>query len=181
MGKALAKIKGAATKVGAAFTGKPGILGTLAAEHSEVSSLMKDVRESKSADKQRKLYGEIRESLVIHTQGEEQGIYAECRAHETTRNLVEKATRDHLEVKQILSDLDDLTVGSAQWMQKFDALARAFEGHVEFEEQRVFPKAKDILGSDALRDLDGRYKAHRKRIEEGGEPLEPRQKASGAM
>ena len=174
MGKATAKIKATANKVGAALTGKVGVLSTLEGEHAEVSSLMKDVLNSDDLQKQRKLYAQIRQDLLIHTQGEEQGLYAQCRAHESTRNLADKAIQDHMEVKQLLSTLDGMDVGSAQWVQKFQALKTAVETHVEFEEQRLFPTAKDAFSTDALRDLNDRYKAHRKRIEERGEQLEPK-------
>jgi hemerythrin superfamily protein len=174
MGKGTAKIKGTASKVGAALTGKVGVLATLEGEHTEVASMMDDVLDTKSVEKQRELYHEIRKNLLLHTQGEEQGLYAECRAHESTRNLAEKAIQDHMEVKRIISTLDSMTVGSPDWLQKFAALQSSVKTHVEFEEERLFPTVKDVLGVDALRDLDGRYKALRKQVEEHGEVLEPK-------
>jgi len=173
MAKASAKIKGTASQIGAALSGKVGVLNTLEGEHSEVASLMKSVIGSKSAEQQRELYEEIRQELLIHTQGEEQGLYAQCRAHESTRNLADKAIQDHMEIKRLLSTLDETDVGTAQWDEKFHALKSAVETHVEFEEQRLFPTVNDTFSSDALRDLDGIYKSLRKRIEQGGEQLDP--------
>lgn len=179
MGKATAKVKGTASKLGAALSGKVGVLSTLEGEHTEVSSLMKDVLDAKNPDEQRELYHEIQQNLMIHTQGEEQGLYTECRAHDATRNLADKAIQDHMQIKQLLAALDGLTVGSPEWTRKFDELKSAVERHVDFEENQLFPAAKDTLGSDALRDLEGRYKAHRKRIEERGEELDPRVSKTG--
>lgn len=174
MGKASAKVKGAASKVGAALAGKIGVLSTLEGEHTQVASLMDDVRKaSNNAGKQRELYQQIRQDLLIHSQGEEQGLYTECRVHESTRSLADKAIEDHMQVKQMLAALDSLTVGSPEWMRKFEELEAAVERHVDFEEHQLFPVAKDTLGADTLRELDGRYKAHRKRIEERGEQLSP--------
>jgi hemerythrin superfamily protein len=177
MGKATAKVKAAASKVGAALTGKVGILSTLEGEHTEVSSLMSDVRDAKETDKQRDLYQAIRQDLLIHAQGEEQGLYSECRAHESTRALADKAIQDHTQIKQILAAIDELTLGSPDWARKFDELESTVQRHVEFEENQLFPAAKEALGSDALRDLDGRYKAHRKRVE--GQQLDPRMSQTG--
>lgn len=177
MGEASAKIKSTASQIGAALSGKVGVLNTLEGEHSEVSSLIKDVIDSDKVEEQRELYHKIRHELLVHTQGEEQGIYAQCRAHEATRNLADKAIQDHMEIKRLLSTLDSLDVGSAQWDQKFQALKAAVETHVEFEEQRLFPTVNDTFSSDSLRELDGKYKSYRKRIEEGGEQLSP--KATG--
>lgn len=175
MGKASAKVKGAASKVGAALSGKIGVLSTLEGEHTQVASLMSDVLQAKTnPSKQRELYAVIRQDLLIHSQGEEQGLYTECRVHESTRTLADKAIEDHMQVKQMLATLDSLTVGSPEWMRKFEELKTSVDRHVDFEEHQLFPIAKDTLGADALRDLDGRYKAHRKRIEERGEQLDPR-------
>lgn len=172
MDKTTAKIKGAVSKIGAVFRGEFGILGTLEGEHAEVRSLMNDLIDSKSLEKQRELYMAIRQDLLVHTQGEEQGIYAQARAHEATRSLVDKAVQDHTEAKQLLATLDQLEFGSAQWLQKFGLLRSSIETHVEFEEQRLFPAVNDVMAAETLRDLDERYKAYRKRVEERGEKLE---------
>lgn len=172
MDKTTSKIKGAVSKIGAALSGKAGILNTLEGEHAEVESLMTDLVESRSVEKQRQLYVDIRQKLLVHTQGEEQGIYAHCRAHEATRALVEKATQDHSEAKQLLASLDTLEFGGPQWLQKFGALRSSVMAHVQFEEQRLFPTAKDVLDHEILRDLDDRYERLRKQIEERGETLE---------
>ena len=174
MGKATAKVKGAASKVGAALSGKVGVLNTLEGEHAQVASLMEDVMEINNPSKQRELYAQIRQDLLIHAQGEEQGLYTEARAHESTRSMAERAVQDHMQVKQLLATLDSLTVGSPEWMRKFEELKAAVDMHVDFEENQFFSAVKDVLGADALRDLDGRFKAHRKRIEERGEQLDPR-------
>jgi hemerythrin superfamily protein len=173
MGKASAKVKGAASKVGAALSGKIGVLSTLEGEHAQVASLMNDVIETTNPSKQRELYHEIRQELLMHSQGEEQGLYTEARAHESTRNFADQAVRDHMQVKQLIASLDSLTVGSPEWMRNFEELKAAVDRHVEFEENQFFPAVKDVLGADALRDLDGRYKALRKRIEERGIELDP--------
>jgi hemerythrin superfamily protein len=135
---------------------------------------MNDVMELNNPSKQRELYAQIRQDLLIHAQGEEQGLYMECRAHEATRSMADRAVQDHMQVKQLLVTLDSLTVGSPEWMRRFEELKTAVDTHVDFEEHQFFPAVKDILGADALRDLDGRFKAHRKRIEERGEQLDPR-------
>ena len=173
MTKGTAKIKKAASKVGAVLTGKFGVLSTLEGEHSEVSTLMDDVSESQSTQKQRKLYDQIRQDLLVHSQGEEQGLYAEAKAHGSTRDMAEKSIRDHAQIKQILSTLDQQAIGTPQWQQSFESLKRVVEAHTEFEEEQLFPKLKSTLSADRLRDLDQRYRAFRKRIEETGERLEP--------
>lgn len=175
MGKATAKVKGAASKVGAALSGKVGVLSTLEGEHTQVSSLMDDVMGiNNNPSKQRELYAQIRQDLLIHAQGEEQGLYTECRAHEATRSMAERAVQDHMQIRQVLAALDSLTIGSPEWMRRFEELKNTVDMHVDFEENQFFAAVKDVLGSDTLRDLDGRFKAHRKRIEERGEQLDPR-------
>lgn len=173
MGKATAKVKAAASRVGAAFSGKFAILNTLEGEHTEVKSLMKDVVEAKSAADKRELYRTIRQQLLVHGQGEEQGLYLDCQAHDSTRAMANQGLQDHAQINQLLADIDLLEVGSPEWSRRFAELESVVDRHVAFEENELFVVAKDTLGSDALRDLDGRYKALRKRIEERGEQLDP--------
>ncbi len=179
MGKATAKFKGTASKVSAALSGKVGVLSTLEGEHTELNSLMDDVLAAKDMGKRRQLYHEIHQTLMVHTQGEEQGLYTQCRSYDATRSLADKAIQDHMQLKQLLAALDGLTLGSPEWSRKFDEFKSSFERHAEFEEHQLYPAAKDTLGNDALRDLDGRYKAHRKRVEERGEELDPRISRAG--
>ena len=73
-----------------------------------------------------------------------------------------------------MKTLDSLTVGSPEWMRRFEELKASVDMHVDFEENQFFPAVKDVLGADTLRDLDGRFKAQRKRVEERGEQLDPR-------
>jgi hypothetical protein len=173
MGKASAKVKGAASKVGAALSGKIGVLSTLEGEHAQVASLMDDVIESNNPSKQRELFQQIRQDLLMHAQGEEQGLYTEARAHDSTRTFADRAVQDHMQMKHLIASLDALTVGSPEWMRKFEELKASVDRHVDFEENQFFAAVKDVFGADALRDLDGRYKALRKRIEERGVQLEP--------
>jgi hemerythrin superfamily protein len=181
MDKTTAKIKGAVSKIGAVFRGEVGILGTLEGEHTEVRSLMDDVVNSKSLEKQRELYTLIRQELLLHANGEEQGIYVQARTHATTRTMADKAIQDHTEVRQLLAALDELEFGSAQWLQKFGMLRASVEAHVEYEERSLFPAMNDILGADTLRELDDRYKEYRKRIEERGERLDIATKGTSPM
>ena len=178
MGTATSKVKATVgklgTQVGAALTGKPGILRTLEGEHTELTTLIADVRDAKHVQRRRDLYPMIRRELMIHGQGEEHGLYAECRAHDVTRPLAEQATRDHMAIEQLLATLDGAAIGSPEWLRNFDELARVVERHFALEERELFPAAKDALGNDALRELDGRYKAHRKRLDQADQPLEPR-------
>jgi 3-hydroxymyristoyl/3-hydroxydecanoyl-(acyl carrier protein) dehydratase len=151
------------------------VLSTLEGEHAQVASLMDDVMGiNNNPSKQRELYAQIRQDLLIHAQGEEQGLYTEARAHESTRSMAERAVQDHMQVRQLLVTLDSLTVGSPEWMRRFEELKASVDMHVDFEENQFFPAVKDVLGADALRDLDGRFKAQRTRIEERGEQLDPR-------
>jgi iron-sulfur cluster repair protein YtfE (RIC family) len=184
MGKASAKVKGTASKVGAALGGKVGVLNTLEGEHTEVASLMDDVVDENDADDRMETYRVIRQKLLIHAQGEEQGLYMECRAHESTRAFVDKAIQDHTRMKELIAKLDELAgqpgsaatapAKSTEWIRTFEQLQTTVQSHVDFEENQLFPLVKDALGADALRDLDGRYSALRKQLEAHGETLQPR-------
>src|SRR5690606_40318489 len=121
----------------------------------------------------------LRHHLLTHTHGEQPGTSAAPKNHESMRTMTERAIPEHAEIKKLLSTLDRLAIGTPQWTQNFASLKRAVQSHVDFEEEQLFAKAKDVLSADMLRKLDDSYRAYRKRTESSGELLSPPKAASG--
>ena len=174
-GTGTSKMKGVAKKMGAALSGDAGILKTLEGEHAEVSSLMKKVIDAgeHGIETRLELFPEIRKKLLVHAKGEELEFYPVCREHPDTRELATESIDDHKEVERLIVQLDNLPIDAPAWLETLETLRDEVEEHVELEENELFPQAKQALGKDRLRELDGAYKRRKETLEQRVADIEP--------
>ena len=156
----ISKAMGAAKKAGATLTGYTGIFSTLQKEHGEVSALMKRVQASGDDFETRSsLFEKIRSELLSHAHAEQETFYDRLAEKPETIDLVVEAKREHEELEAILDELSDLDAASEDWEERFEELVSETEHHVAEEENELFPKAKDVLTSDEVLQLDEAFKA----------------------
>jgi hemerythrin superfamily protein len=156
--KTAAKATGKAKAAGKALKGQSGILRHLAGEHGEVSTLMKRVASSSQESKVRdELFPEIRTDLLAHAKAEEKVFYPAMRKHPDMRELVERSQEQHEKIEGYVEQLADGNKHTKTWMTIFERMMRAVEQHVELEEQKMFPLAKDLCTKEELEDLLERY------------------------
>jgi hypothetical protein len=179
MTKATAKLRWAASKLGALFNGKHGVLATLEAEHTEVRSLIADLRRVDDPAKVRAGFMRIRQDLLIHMHGEEQGVYAELGRDPAGVRVVGEAVGDHVELERLLESLDRISVTQPQWREQLIALEAALAAHVAFEHGELYELAKQLLDDATLRRLDDEYHAYREGAELHGELIRPRIRMTG--
>lgn len=154
--KAAGAVKGAAK----ALAGYPGIFHHLAGEHAEVSVLMQRVAaSSRDSDDRPELFAEIRRNLLAHAKGEEQEFYPELKKFPEIESIVSECLREHKRIEEYLDQLNTADKTSDAWQQRFEELVEAVQGHVEREENQLFPKAKDLLDKQVAKDMEGRYEA----------------------
>lgn len=157
--------KAAARKMGAALSGQPGILDTLAAEHGEVDALLGELTDhaDQPMAERAELYAQLRRTLLLHAAAEELVFYPACREHPETRVLAAEAEDDHDQIEALIAELDGMAMDAPAWLETLEALRIVVDDHVEQEETHLFARSKDALGSEQLRDLDDLYR-ERKRV-----------------
>lgn len=122
----------------------------LAIEHKAALALFDRLAQTEHAEKTKRtmLLSELKHALSKHALQEENLIYPAMRDAGLTEEA-DKLNHEHGYVKQYLYDLREL-VGYNQAFQKKLAEFRAdIEKHMTEEEQRLFPRLKEILGKES--------------------------------
>lgn len=102
----------------------------------------------------------ICDELTVHAQIEEEIFYPALReALPRADDLVEEATAEHQEAKQLIADIRGIGQANATMDTLVAELNTAIEHHVKEERDELFPKAKAALELDLV-DL-GRQLLHR--------------------
>jgi hemerythrin superfamily protein len=129
------------------------IYNYLKKDHRKVSDLMKHVLSARSPARREEIFDEINEELTLHAETEEATFYAALENEEETEEKIEGAEEDHEEIKIYLKKLSSLSADSEKWMELFGEFRQAVEHHVKDEEERIFPKAKQILSDEEAEQL----------------------------
>lgn len=154
-----AKAMAAITSVGAMLRGDAGIFKRLKAEHAEIASLLKQVAATKGngVEVRRRLFPKIKNELLAHSKAEEREFYEVLKAFADTRDIVHKSGEEHGGVEQLLHSLESMNVEPASWMDVFEQLKLRVEHHVDEEEHKLFPLAKQHIDRRRAEAIEARY------------------------
>lgn len=162
MDKIVAKTKGELHAIKARLDGLVGVWRTLAEDHGEAAAMLK--RASDDATKRTELWPQIRSALTAHEKAELRAVYPVLRQHPELRDLADEHDAEAKDLEEIISQLNNLSMQSREADSLFDELVQAVTEHVEVEEQHIFPRAQDVLGTDVSRDLEAKFVAAKKQI-----------------
>jgi hemerythrin superfamily protein len=139
----------------------------LKADHKKVRKLLTDLEETTSrATKTRmELLPKVKQEIEIHAAIEEEIFYPAFQAaakNEEDRRMVFEALAEHKAAGDVtLQDLADCDLNSDEFGGKAKVLKELIEHHAKEEEKEMFPRARELLGEDALQSL-GEQMATRK-------------------
>lgn len=124
----------------------------LKAEHEMVLGLfdMLEATEDTQVAKRKALLMKIKYALVKHSAQEEHVVYPALHDH-GMGSEAEELTRDHGHVKHYLFELAELAPDNASWMAKLREFRSDLEEHIHEEEDELFPKLREGLGSEGNR------------------------------
>lgn len=123
------------------------IFSQLHQEHEEVKALLNDIAALGNEDQRRKmvLFCELKEKLVAHEKAEEETFYQRLKDFSELDDKVRHSESEHHEAEALLEELSSQDLTGAAWQQKFLKLKDAVEHHIQEEEGRVFPIAKQKI------------------------------------
>lgn len=154
-----AKAVAAITSVGAMLRGDAGIFKRLKAEHAEIASLLRQVAATKGnrVEVRRRLFPKIKNELLAHSKAEEREFYEVLKAFANTRDIVNRSGEEHGGIEQLLHSLETMNVEPASWMDVFEQLKLRVEHHVDEEEHKLFPLAKEHIDRRRAEAIETRY------------------------
>ena len=98
-------------------------------------------------------FNELKESLELHTQIEEELLYPLMRQVEETRDLIDGAYGEHEEVNELLTRLSVKAPNQKEFQEHLKEIKAALERHIEKEEVELFPKVEEAVGPDELTEM----------------------------
>ena len=149
-------------------------IGLLKADHKKVRALLTELEETTSrATKTRtELLPKIKQEIEIHATIEEEIFYPafqDAAKNEEDRRMVFEALAEHKAAGDVtLQDLASSDINSDEFGGKAKVLKELIEHHATEEEKEMFPRARELLGDQALKELGDRMAA--RKLELGAAP-----------
>ena len=153
-------------------------ISMLKEDHQTVDKLFKQFETLKDGQKDEEMADcveQICKALTVHATIEEEIFYPAAREALEEQDLLDEAEVEHAGVKQLVSELENMSPGDELYNAKVTVLAEYVKHHVKEEEGEIFPKVKRAgLDTEAL----GGRMADRKEELEGEAPAPPAKKRS---
>ena len=157
----------------------------LKSDHQKVRGLLAELAETTHrASKTRiELLGKIALELRVHTTIEEEIFYPAFREagekHEDEKMFFEAMEEHRAAGDLVLPDLEATEVDSDQFGGRAKVLKELVEHHADEEEKEMVPRARELLGVDALRELGERMQARKVELMDDPSLLDQREDAEG--
>jgi hemerythrin superfamily protein len=115
-------------------------IGSLKADHDFVRHLFSSYRGTSDQAVKKEAAQRSMMLVALHTELEEQVFYPAVR--EIDPDLIAHSLDEHREAKQLMSQLQGMQPGDAQFDRVFLQFASAVEEHLNDEEQKLFPEVQ---------------------------------------
>jgi hemerythrin-like domain-containing protein len=132
-----------------------GPFDILAEQHRELEeriSAFEAEEDSSEAEAQRERFEELVSALRVHARLEERYLYPLVARIEGRLRAREEAD-DHLTMRELVEELEELTPGDDEWWARFTALEDLLVAHVREEEAETFPRLTSVLDEEAQNEL----------------------------
>lgn len=129
------------------LAGGPGAprdaLALLKADHKEVEGWFDDYEDLTGDAQKAALVAKISLALKVHTKIEEEIFYPAVREATADDDLLDEADVEHACAKDLLAQIDAMTVGDSHFDAKVQVLGEQIKHHATEEEDEMFPEARE--------------------------------------
>jgi len=162
-----AKTKGLEKAMEAHRDGVVGVFRTLVKQHGEAGALIERIK--RDAGKRESLWPKVRVALMAHEHGELDAVYPALEHYHALKQFAQRHREEANELEATIKRLDSMSIASDEWGSVFGTLADLVASHVAEEENEIFPRSLDAIGSDRAKDLDDVFEAAHKKAEADAE------------
>ncbi len=127
-------------------------------DHEKVAGIFEklDATTERGVKTREELFTQLKQELDVHTRIEEEIFYPVLKQAKETEDLTLEAYEEHNVVKQLLTELEELSKDDETWGAKLTVLKENVEHHVEEEEGELFDGAREVLSREQIEDLGTR-------------------------
>ena len=127
-------------------------LALLKKDHVLVKDLLRKMDEEEDTDQLKSMFEQLVDELGIHERIEEEIFYPALQKLPKAREDVLESFEEHHLVDEIVTEMD-VETNDEKWKAKFTVMKENIEHHIEDEEEKLFPKAEELLGEKKLGEL----------------------------
>jgi len=123
------------------------VIEILSEDHKKVSQLFAEfakIRHQADDEAKQTLVEITCTELVIHTQVEEEYLYPALHEVFDEMDLLDEAEVEHTLAKQLIGELESMQPDDELYDAKFTVLGEYVKHHIEEEENKIFPKIKNM-------------------------------------
>jgi hypothetical protein len=141
---AKAKKKAPARRGAANARGREDAIALLKADHRQVEEWFEQFESTRSADRKKKLAGQICQALEVHTEIEEEIFYPAFLQATEEEDIHHEAEIEHESAKKLIAEIEESGPDDDYYDAKVKVLSEMIKHHVNEEEQRdgMFAKAR---------------------------------------
>jgi len=118
-------------------------------DHELVKDLMNKMAEEDDPDQLSSMFEQLVDELSIHERIEEEIFYPALQKLAKAKEDVLEAFEEHHLVDEIVTEMD-VETDDDKWKAKFTVMKENVEHHIKDEEDKLFPKAEELLGEEKL-------------------------------
>jgi hemerythrin superfamily protein len=148
-----------------------GIFEMLKADHLEIRDKVESLLDESPSDPHQSnkvdLFFDLKLTMVSHNRAEETSLYDFMAKKPETMYLVVESKDEHLEVEELLQDLEGLNPQDYSWRNTVILLKEKLELHLDREEDLIFERARKVLSEEENLRLAEDYETLRAEIIEG--------------
>ncbi len=134
-------------------------------DHDEVKQLMEECSSAgdgaAGAEEREGLFAKIHSAMTVHEIIEEEIFYPALKEHPKARDIVLEGIEEHGVVDSLTGELATLPVKDETWPAKFKVMRENVEHHIEEEEGKMFPQAKQVFDGSDLQQLGDRMETRK--------------------
>jgi hemerythrin superfamily protein len=140
----------------------PDALSLLAADHSRVNKLLKQMEKAEEAGERTEVLLKIAAEVTLHARIEEGIFYPAYHAaamNDEQETLFFEAEEERRLVLDVLARAQRVNAGSPEFLGVAKVLTHLIEHHAKEQEAEMFPRAKKLMSSEQLAALGSRMEA----------------------
>ena len=110
------------------------------------------------------VFGQLKTELAAHETAEERMFYVPLFEHDEAVDAARHGIAEHHEMDEMVEDLEKCGPGSAEWLEIVGKLVHKIGHHLDEEEQKFFPQAREVLSRREQKELGQPYQAEHDRL-----------------
>ncbi len=128
-------------------------LELLANDHRKVETIFQQFEQGINLTQANQLFKELYQELSLHALAEENVFYPALARDTDLSSELKDAFKEHSEVKAVFGELAALEMSGNEWLDKMAKLIRDVKHHVNDEETKIFPRARQLFSATELQTL----------------------------